>query len=193
MKICCIDECSSVVLARGWCRKHYLRWYKHNDPLVVKDTLEGVAKAAAVNRKHGLWNHPLYATWHAMMGRCYKHKNPKFNRYGGRGIYVCERWHKVENFVADLGEKPKGKTLDRIDNDGPYSPENCRWATLLEQARNRPQALLSDSQRESAIRLYNERPSPKWVASVLGIKAHDVKNVVYGEKRRAIARAEQRL
>ena len=184
MNTCKIEGCGSNVLARGWCRKHYLRWYKHGDPLTVLDSLAGIAKAAETNRKHGLWAHPLYPTWHTMMDRCYNPANKKFPRYGGRGITVCERWHDVQNFVADLKQKEPGKSLDRFDNDGHYSPENCRWASALEQARNRPQAKLTDTQRERILVEYANTRSPKTVAALLGVAAHDVKNVVYGERRR---------
>jgi len=93
----------------------------------------------------------LYKSWRAMMRRCYEENHQAFHRYGARGIFVCERWHDYSNFAADLGVRPEGLELDRKDNDGPYSPENCKWSTKSEQAYNRKNPWIT--RRENAAKL----------------------------------------
>lgn len=87
--------------------------------------------------KHGRSGTPIYSVWSGMIGRCENSKSANWSLYGGRGITVCARWREsFANFLEDMGERPEGKTLDRIDNDGNYEPDNCRWATAAEQRFN---------------------------------------------------------
>ena len=78
-----------------------------------------------------------YRAWTGMRIRCNNPNNRDYKNYGGRGIKVCERWNSFENFIQDMGNKPAGHSLDRIDNDGDYSPSNCKWSSKTEQQSNR--------------------------------------------------------
>lgn len=88
-------------------------------------------------RTHGLSHINTYRIWQGMIYRCENLDLKNYKYYGGRGIKVCTRWHAFENFLEDMGERPKGLSIDRINNDGNYEPGNCRWATSSEQNSNR--------------------------------------------------------
>ena len=89
------------------------------------------------NRTHGLSGTQLHWVWKAMRARCNNPRDPAYKNYGGRGITVCDRWSSFENFLADMGPRPDGQTLERVDNDGHYGPDNCVWDTRLAQAHNK--------------------------------------------------------
>ncbi len=125
--------------------------------------------------KHGGYYTPEYRIWAEMLQRCSNQKNPQYHNYGGRGITVCERWLKFENFFEDMGPRPEGLSLDRKDNDQGYSKDNCRWATRKEQNRNKnntvkvvwqgkevPLRDLADQFNIPRARLYQRVVTMKW-------------------------------
>jgi len=106
------------------------------------DLRRGLTKSCGCLRKellitHGMTNTTIYAVWKSMRRRCNKPNDPGYKNYGGRGITICRRWDKFENFYADMGDKPKGLSIERVDNYGNYEPSNCKWATREEQDRNK--------------------------------------------------------
>ena len=123
---------------------------------------------------------PTYASWMYMKKRCLNKNATGWKYYGARGVKICDRWLKFENFLADMGEKPEGTSIDRIDPRGDYEPENCRWATQAQQTRNRSCVKL-DQRKVHHIRWLVEMGySIARVASMYGVNRCTVGDIIHG-------------
>jgi hypothetical protein len=126
--ICKENGCENKHFGRGYCRKHYTRWYRHGDPNII------------LYEMHGYNSHLLYRVWNSINQRCYNKNNLHYKDYGGRGIMMCDEWkNSAKTFIEwclDNGWK-KDLEIDRRDNDENYCPENCHFVTHIENNHNR--------------------------------------------------------
>jgi len=135
--------CARRDRAREWCRSgamHDALREALKSPENRERLRRQADQMAQAHVTHGLASHPLYGTHARMMARCYREDSPDYQNYGARGITADPEWHDVRQFIAwieaNLGPRPDGMTLDRVDNDGPYAPGNVQWASAAQQRRN---------------------------------------------------------
>lgn len=118
--------------------------------------------------QHGMSQTHVYSVWRMMLQRCENPKSPAYPNYGGRGIRVCDEWRDFERFFLDMGNRPAGYSIDRIDVDGPYCKENCRWATTAQQANNK--------RRNRVIEFRGRRQTLAEWADELGLDWHTIRS-----------------
>lgn len=150
---------------------------------------------------HGpAFRHPLYCTYAGMVARCTNKNHCKYSRYGARGIRVCDRWAPGQpfaqgfwNFVEDMGEKLPKTTLDRIDNDGPYHPENCRWATCGQQMSTRQTCRgedratkLTEKDVQEIFWLHRMGARQKEIVQAYGISSSHCSSLLSGKKWKSV-------
>lgn len=159
----CLCECGNLVTVK---RSNLVNFYtKSCGCLISKVLIER-------NFKHGMANSPEYKTWQNMLSRCLNPNVSHYKDYGGRGIKVCEKWaSSFEEFYLSLGDRPKGTSLDRINPNGNYDPNNCRWANKITQARNKRESRNIEYKGES-------KPLKEW-SDLLGINYYTLHSRLY--------------
>jgi hypothetical protein len=129
--------------------------------------------------QHGGYGSLTYKSWDAMIQRCTNPNSTAFKNYGAKGVQVCKHWRQYKNFAKDMGDRPIGTSLDRVDPSGNYEPSNCRWATRITQARNKRTTTLTYEQAQQIREMYLQGAGPKLISKTLKVTINQVGSVVY--------------
>lgn len=176
LETCSVDGCGRGHIAKGYCDRHYRNFIRTGNPL----------GATRRNERGASTRHPLYRIWSSMWRRCTEPQNNSYRNYGARGISVCERWRDFWQFADDIGPRPSANhSIDRIDVNGNYEPSNCRWATPLQQSRNRRTCRLTDDDRSLIERLVAEGWTKRRIALEHDLNYEAVLNFASGFTYRA--------
>ena len=173
--ICSYIGCNKKSRSPGskYCEAHYYRIRRKGSPGTT------LIKKIEMHGKHDLIEHRI---WVAMRGRCSNPKNRRFKYYGGRGIKVCKRWNKFSLFFKDMGKRPgKGFSIERINNDGNYSPGNCKWGSAKEQSRNRRTVKMSLEKSVRLIELKKSGIKTSKIKEIFGISQTTVDKIFRGD------------
>ncbi len=161
----------SGVYVRSENQKQELRDRRHTEESKRKMSIHGHASKGGIRTK-------TYGAWSDLLSRCHNLNRKDYKNYGGRGISVCQRWRKFENFLVDMGECPEGLVFDRIDNSGNYEPGNCRWTDITTSSRNRRGIKLSMEKAREIRRLYSSGITQNQIAKTFNVDKTNISHVI---------------
>jgi hypothetical protein len=171
-KECCIKGCDKEMRAQALCNHHYMQLIRNGHP---------VADEISFSKKgHRTRNGRTYRAWVSMKKRCNDPNSIGWEYYGGRGIAICDRWKHFVNFSTDMGECPEGHSIERIDNNLGYEPDNCKWATAVEQNQNKRNVKLTKAVVLEARKLFDEGFDIPSIVEQYGINYHTMYQAVKG-------------
>ena len=167
---CLVNDCDNTSKTKGFCCAHYHKFLRYNNPNGGLNT-----------ESHGMSKTVEYQAWNGLKSRCYNPKYNKYERYGGRGIIVCDRWkNSFINFHEDMGDKPfLWAQIDRKDNNGNYEPGNCRWTTPAINAQNRSTTKLTMDDARNIRTLCKSHKSVE-LARIYGVEPSVICSIIKG-------------